>query len=221
MVTVGAPPRVTTMAVGVSGDPRGAGWKNRVMPDDQTPCDPEATGLSRSMLLGPTDLGGDPWGITEERSWPTGGLDSDSDKSRRALQAGLVTVWRLMTRTGPERSLPSVWVEVVPYASAADAALSLRQVPRFFVGGGRPDVTVRSERTVADRAVPGVADPWVFESSTSGPEGDTESRYVGGTVERVLFLVCLSAQTEPWSWEDVTGVATRQAERVRLILDRG
>jgi hypothetical protein len=170
---------------------------------------------SRAMLLGPAEIGAPGWNIVEERVWPTGGLDSTSGKSKRALEAGCITVWRSMARTDPTRS---AWVEVVPYASPEDALVSLQQVPTFFVGTGPADEEIEWERTVDDLVVPGVADTWIFEKSTTGPGGKSHARYVGGTVHRILFLVCLSDPEAARPWDEVLAVATMQADRVRAAL---
>ena len=135
------------------------------------------------MLLGEADLVGHGWEVTEERSWPTGGLDPESEKSKRAVEAGGITAWRSLADAGSPRT---AWFEVVPYASPADAELSLRQVPRFFVGTDRPDETVVAERVVDDQVLPGSTDTWIYEKSTTGPQGDRLARYVGGTVDHIL-----------------------------------
>ena len=170
---------------------------------------------SFAMLLGPADLPGLGWEISEERHWPTGQLDPTSDKSRRALQAGGVTAWRSLTQA---EAMRSGWVEVVPYATAEDTVLSLRQVPRYFVGTQRPDETIVSERRVDDERLGGVSDTWVYEKSTTDATGTSLSRYVGGTIESILFLTCWSGREAFLPWPDVMGVAQRQAERIREVL---
>jgi hypothetical protein len=170
---------------------------------------------SFAMLLGPADLPGRGWEISEERHWPTGQLDPTSEKSQRALRAGGVTAWRSLTQT---EALRSAWVEVVPYATADDTVLSLRQVPRFFVGAQRPDETVVSERRVDDQRLVGVSHAWVYEKSTTDAAGTSLSRYVAGTIDCVLFLTCCSGREAFWPWPDVVDVAERQAERVRDAL---
>ena len=67
------------------------------------------------MLLGEADLIGPGWEIVEERTWPTGGLDSESEKSKRALEAGGITAWRSLAEAESSRT---AWFEVVPYAIA-------------------------------------------------------------------------------------------------------
>jgi hypothetical protein len=173
------------------------------------------TARSLAMLLNADDLPGPGWGIVEERTWPTGQLDPESEKSRRALRHGGITAWRSLGQAAPLRS---AWVEVVPYASAEDAELSLRQVPRYFVGTLRPGEAVMAEQVIEDRCVPGVSDTWILEKSTTGPEGDSLARYVGGTVDRILFLTCFSGRGEWWPWDGVLDLATLQSERVRQAL---
>jgi hypothetical protein len=167
---------------------------------------------SFGMLLGPDDLPDPGWAVVEERHWPTGQLDPSSQKSQRALGAGCITAWRSLGRTEPALS---AWVEVVPYATPDDARLSLHQVPRFFVSTAADGESIVEERTVGDQPVPGVDAAWVFEKTTSGPQGPTRARYVGGAIGRVLFLTCFSSPAEHWAWADVLDLAARQAERVR------
>jgi hypothetical protein len=173
------------------------------------------TRWSLAMLLGPPELQPRGWKVVEERTWPTGQLDPTSEKSQRALEAGGITAWRSLEHPEAKRSM---WVEVVPYASAADAELSLRQVPRFFVGVAEPDEEVTGERVMDDQDLPDVSDTWVYEKSIDGPRGATVSRYVAGTVERILFLTCFSTPGEPWPWVDVVELSGLQAHRVRRCL---
>ena len=170
------------------------------------------TARSFAMLLEPSDLPGHGWTIAEERSWPTGQLDPTSDKSRRALEFGAVTAWRSFEEVESSRS---AWVEVVPYATTEDAGVSLRQVPRFFVGTLRPGERLVAEGVVEGRVLPGVADTWMFEKSTTGTGGDPSARYVGGTIGQILFLTCLSRSGAMWPWVEVIELARLQAEKVR------
>ena len=216
---------VTAAAVRVPGGPVDADGiaSGRIgsMAQDHTPGESDEddrdvqTARSLAMLLGVADLVGRGWEIVEERTWPTGELDSESDKSRRAHAAGGITAWRSLAEAGSTRT---AWFEVVPYATSGDAELSLRQVPRYFVGTSRPDQTVVSERVVDDEVLPGYTDTWIFEKLTTGPGGDDLSRYVGGTVDRILFLTSFGGPDGVWSWGDVMALTERQAERVRLAL---
>jgi hypothetical protein len=180
--------------------------------DQNQPARTDGTAWSFGMLLGPTDLPGPGWDVVEERHWPTGELDPTSPKSQRTLGGDYVTAWRTLRQVDPARS---AWVEVVPYATPEDARLSLRQVPRFFVGTAPDGESVVEERNVEDRSVSGVEDTWVFEKTTSGPEATTRARYVGGVVDRVLFLTCFSSPAEYWAWAEVLDLAWHQADRVR------
>ena len=157
------------------------------------------------------DLPGQGWTVVEERTWPTGQLDAASQKSRRARNAGGITVWRSLDQAETSRSF---WTEVVPYASAADAELSLQQVPRFFVGEAGPDETIVSEQVITGQVVPGVTNTWLFEKAATGPVGDRVARFVAGIVEHILFIDSCSGQVESWTWADLIGLAAVHAERV-------
>ncbi len=186
------------------------------MPDN---ADPEVeTARSFDLLLGSDDLPGADWQVVEERSWPTGGLDTESEKSRRAVAVGCITAWR---KLGQPQSPDVVWVEVVPYASTEDAALSLTQIPRFFTGPSQPDETVMAGQVVDDRSLPGVTRTWLYEKASTGPGGDIVSRYVAGVVGRGLVITCFVGNGERWPWDEVIGLAVRQADRVRRGLDGG
>jgi hypothetical protein len=185
----------------------------------EPPGDRDAqTTASFAMLLDGSDLVGRRWEVVEERSWPTGGLDSESEKSKRALSAGGITAWRSLADAESART---AWFEVVPYADSEDAELSLRQVPRFFVGTSKPDQTVVSERVVDDQVLPGSTDTWIFEKRTTGPGGDDLSRFVGGTVDQILFLTSFGGPDGVWSWADVMDLTALQSERVQAALHQG
>jgi hypothetical protein len=167
---------------------------------------------SLAMLLVPSDLPGPGWEVSRERTWPTGQLDPESEKSRRAVEAGAITAWRSFEQAGAARS---AWFEVVPYATAADASLSLRQAPRYFEGTDDPGQRVVAQGFVEDRVLPGLAGAWILEKSLSGPTGDRRSRFVAGTVGPVLSIASTSGPEGAWELDDLVGLALRQAERVR------
>jgi len=149
--------------------------------------------------------------VAEDRTWPTGELDPASEKSRRARRAGVVTAWRTFRQPG---SVRSAWVEVVPYATEEDAALSLRQSPRYFTGTNGPDENLVAEQVVEDRGLPGVPDAWLYEKTVRGPDGARHTRYVAGTVARVMFIASCSGEPGQWTWDDLLALAETQAELV-------
>ncbi len=175
----------------------------------------EETLWSFALLPGPGGLPGGPWAIAEERSWPTGRLDPESEKSRRALRAGGVTAWRKLEEGGTSRS---AWFEVVPYSCAEDAALSLLQLPQFFVGGSQPDDEVIGERVLHDREVPGLPDPWILQKSTRGPRGEVEAHAIAGAIGPLLSITSFSGRVGDWPWSEIIRLTGAQADRVRLTL---
>ena len=177
--------------------------------------DPVGSAASLAMLLVPSNLPGPGWKVSRERTWPTGQLDAESEKSRRAVGAGAVTAWRSFEQTGAARS---AWFEVVPYATAADASLSLRQAPKYFEGTDDPDERVVAQGFVEGRVLPGLADAWILEKSLAGPTGGRVSRFVAGTVGHVLSIASSSGPEGTWEMDDLVGLALRQAERIRSAL---
>ena len=86
------------------------------------------------------------------------------------------------------------------------------------MGPTQPDQAVISERVVDDQVLPGSTDTWIFEKRTSGPGGEDLSRYVGGTVDRILFLTCFGGPDGVWSWADVLALTALQSARVSSAL---
>ncbi len=171
--------------------------------------DEEARSLA--MLPGPVHLPGSGWRVTRDRTWVTGQLDPDSEKGRRAREAGVVTAWRSFEQVSTGRS---AWVEVVPYATAEDAELSLRQSPRYFVGTDRPEEQVVAAGVV-DGHLPGVANAWIYEKSVAGAGGVRLSRYAAGTSDRILFIASCSGAEGAWQLGELLALATLLADRVR------
>ena len=147
--------------------------------------------------------------MAEERSWPTGQLDATRGKSRRAAAMGGMTAWRKLA--GPDHV--EGWVEVVPYASVADALVARQEIAGYFVGVV-PDGGSIVEERVVDRPVAGLVDPWVLDKTTAGPAGERRARTVVGAVGSVLVLTCLAGPVDRWTWDDVVGLAVRQVDRV-------
>jgi hypothetical protein len=176
--------------------------------------DGRAAEEARSLgLLVPADqLPGPGWRVSGERTWVTGELDPDSDKSRRARAAGLVTAWRSFEQAGTGRT---AWVEVVPYATAEDAELSRRQSPHYFVGTDRPDEQVVAGSEVDGHQLPGVSELWVYEKSVAGPQGVRVSQYVAGTIDRVLLIASCAGPGAAWSLDDLMDLGAQLADRVR------
>ncbi len=166
---------------------------------------------SLAMLVTPDRLPGTGWRVTRDRTWVTGELDPDSDKSRRAREAGVVTAWRSFEQVGNGRS---AWVEVVPYATAEDAALSLHQSPRYFVGADGPDESLVAGAEVPDQELPGVPNLWVYEKTVAGSEGVRVSRYAAGTIGPVLFIASCAGEVGDWCLDDLMELALTLAVQV-------
>jgi hypothetical protein len=167
---------------------------------------------SLAMLVGADELPGRGWSTVRDRTWVTGELDPDSEKSRRAREAGVVTAWRSFEQAATGRS---AWVEVVPYATVEDAELSLRQSPPYFVGTDQPDERLVTGGEVEDCRLPDGSDLWVYEKSVEGAAGLRCSRYAAGTIDRILFIASCAGVDGAWARDDLLSLAASLAHRIR------
>jgi hypothetical protein len=120
-----------------------------------------------------------------------------------------MTAWRKLL--GPDRD--EAWVEAVPYPSAEDALVARNHVSTYFVGVMAEDEVIDDERVV-ERPVPGLADPWILDKRTTRGTVVRRARTVVGALGPVLVLTCLAGPPDRWTWDDVLGLASRQADRV-------
>jgi hypothetical protein len=171
-------------------------------------------GRSLAMLLGVVDLAGSGWEMLEELTWRTGAIGSPTEGARRAGRAGSVTAWRSFEQA-PSRWL---WAEIIPYTSSGDAESAIPHLRPSFLPNPQTEVTVTAERTIGDQVVAGVTAPLVFEQTTAGSQGPSASRYVAGTVDRVVLIVACSGYADAWSWSDVVALAASQADKIRATL---
>ena len=82
--------------------------------------------------------------------------------------------------------------------------------------------TVRTRRLRVSGALKtgifrGVSDIWVYEKSMIDATGASMSRFVGGTIDCILFLICCAGSEAFWSWPEVMEIAGRQANRVHEV----
>jgi hypothetical protein len=83
----------------------------------------------------------------------------------------------------------------------------------------RAKVTVSEEHDVEGHRVDGVTDPWVAEQMTESEAlGPTASRSIGGSVDRVAFVIVCSGLRQAWPWEEVTEIASAQAAKLRTAV---
>jgi hypothetical protein len=172
---------------------------------------------SLSMLLEPLQLPGNGWTLLDQRSWRTGYTSKPSEAGRRARRARTFSAVRSFELAAESRW---VWIEVMPFAVAADAEAVLSSLPTLFVGNPRAKVTVTGERRLDHAEISEIADyPFVYEQLTSGERGPSASRYAAGTVEHVVFIVATSEYGEGWPWAEVASVAASQVASIRNVMD--
>lgn len=164
---------------------------------------------SLSSLVGPDDLPGTGWKVTDKRTWRTGTQGSDDMWAQRAVEANSVTAWRSFRQS--DRWL---WAQLVPLANPEDAELALQAAPARMLANLRARVRVESESDVDGIAVPGAGATWAYEQHTTDHPLAGVTRMLAWTVGDRLFVLAGSGVPE-WTWDDLLVVASRQSERAK------
>jgi hypothetical protein len=172
-----------------------------------------------AMALEEGELPGDDWTKQGESCFRTGSFrigTRPSEEAGRAYGAKTFTAWRSFQRSGTSQTLS---VQVIPYASAGDAESTAPKLRATWELNGRKIIALLSERQLDPNEIPEAAEySFLYEQSILGKEGKIISRYIGGTVDNVVFLVAGSEPDGGWRWSDVTSVAAKQALKIREVL---
>ena len=174
----------------------------------------DAKKRSSDMVLEVAQLPGDRWIVLDQRSWRTGVSGIQTEEVIRAREAGSWSWLRSFQQSEPERWL---WLQVVPFASSADAHAAIASVRSALLPNPRAKVSVEREG-VLDGSTVGLPHPWVFEQQTKGPSGVSNALYVADTEETVLYVVACSSLDGGWEWPEVGDLAALQSERIRARL---
>ena len=187
-----------------------AGWRERVGLVGSR-VRRRAADAEFASVLSVADLPGSGWRMTDERAWRTGRVGDDTEWSRRARDAGLLTAWRSFELDQAGRWL---WVQVTPFVSDADAASALRAVPGRFLTNVRAEVTVTAGTDVEPLALRGQSAGWAHEQQTEGRGGKGIALYSAFVVDSTLAALAASGFTDSWSWTGLLDLAQIQADRL-------
>jgi hypothetical protein len=164
------------------------------------------------MSLNPEELPGRGWAMLGERIYRSGSIGPDGDRAKRSRQAGGVAVWRSFELDAPHRGL---WSQVAPYASADDAEsavpilLSIAEKNPSFVG------RVVEERKNDELTIANVNHLYAVERITVENRGGAGgTKYVVGSIDRIIFVVACSQYGDGWEWSEVASVAELQARKI-------
>ncbi|MBY8882288.1 hypothetical protein [Actinacidiphila acidipaludis] len=166
-----------------------------------------------SRVLTAAELDG-AWQTLDQRAWLTGHGGPATDWGRRAREGGSVTAWRSF-HDGAGRW---VWVQVVPLASAEDAASALAEVGKRSLANPRSEVRVVLEQNVPLEPFPGASAVWAHEQHTrplAKPGPDGVSLLLAAAVGHHVIVLALSG-TPAWDWEAASALAARQAARLTV-----
>jgi hypothetical protein len=168
------------------------------------------------MLLESSDLPGDDWRLLGELIWRTDTFGKPSEIWRQARSVGSFTGVRSFEQPSLSRWL---LIKVAPVASVQDAQKVVPLLVQLSMPNPEAKVTVETEGPVADVAVVGLNEPWVYEQLTIGmPDRPSSSRYIAGNVAHVAILVSCSGFRDSWTWDEVGAISTAIAEKVRSLI---
>jgi hypothetical protein len=162
------------------------------------------------MLPLATDLPGEGWRVTRQRTWRTGRLGPRSDTGDRAAAAGCVTAWRSFENAAHDQWL---WVQINPMATEDDARISLEISSKSGMRNPRAKATFLKEVRRQAPSVPGIDSSWALEHHVSSSRGQHVIKLMGASVGRIVFRLQGSGWTD-WTWDEVGVVAEAVASRI-------
>lgn len=173
---------------------------------------------ARALLVESGDLPGVTWEMTRDSVWRTGAWGfKRSEAGRRAHRMGAFSAARGFVQKEAKRTL---WVEVMIFGCEEDAKGMVPTLEKRLQVNPNAPVKLIAERKFEEHELPGVAYPWVYEQLTTGaPGGASATRFVGESIDRIVFLAACSGYVGSWPWEEVTTVASLQAEKIRRELE--
>ena len=163
-----------------------------------------------AQMLEPQDLPGQGWTIIDQRTWRTGS-DATTDWQRRAKAAGCVTAWRSFEQTGGARWL---WIQTTPVVDAADAVSALTDLPDRMLRNLGAKVRVVDEREVLPPAPLTLDTAWALEQRVEGNIGESINLMLIWAAARNVIALAASSLGLPWTWDQVSELAQRQATRL-------
>jgi hypothetical protein len=173
---------------------------------------------ARTLLIESAELPGVGWEMAGDSAWRTGAWGfKPSDAGQRAHQLGVFSAARGFTQKGADRTL---WVEVMTLACEEDANGMVPILRDHLLVNPNSPVTLSAERKVQGHELPGPTYPWVYEQLTEGAIGGASvTRFVGGSTDRIVFLVACSGYEGNWPWDEVLAIASLQGEKIGRVLD--
>ena len=174
--------------------------------------------LTLSMLLECADLGESGWSKIGEKSWRTGVGRARSEPLLRARTAGTFTAGRSMKHVDPDRW---VIVKIVPLASIADAQIELPLTRFHLIMKPTAEGLIEPEEIITAVATQGLTEAIVTERFAAVDRKRRQYRCVISRVDQVVFMSMCSGYVDGWTWAEVVRVASKQAEKIRRVLDEG
>jgi len=163
-----------------------------------------------ACLLEQEQLPGSGWTVLDQRTWRTG-VGASAAWQHRAKAIGSITSWRSFEQVGTSRWL---WVQVVPLATESDAIEAVASAPTRMLRNLSARVRVVEEHQVVLPAPFAAPAGWAVEQRTEGKIGQGSSFMVVVASGRYSLVLAASSLGEPWTWDDLCGLARQQVSRL-------
>jgi hypothetical protein len=135
-----------------------------------------------------------------------------SEVSKRARRTGEFSARRQFEHETPRQEL---WLQTVPYGSRDDASDAVPRLMSKLVANPSFKGKVVDELENQSISIPGVDTIYAVERWSTGTRyGSLSTRYIIGNVGHIEFVVVYGDWSNTLSWEDVTNVATIQANKI-------
>lgn len=162
-------------------------------------------------LITADDLPGDEWTIVDQRTWRTGMTGPPTPWARRARAARSVTAYRSFAAGSGQ----GCWVQVIAFASEADALSALEEVSGRLLRKQSKSTVVREQDVTVD-PFQGAGRVWAHEFVASTPDGEATTKIVAAAVSSQVAAVCASG-SPGWDWDVVVTIARRQAAELLAV----
>ena len=170
---------------------------------------------SLSMLLSTSELSGDSWKMTGQRSWRVGMDEFRDERFQRARIKGLFAATRAFEQKGTERW---VYVKIIPMESYEDALFELPGIGLNFMIAPRSGTVLEGERAIPLDIEMDLENARATELTFTQSTKVARYRCVVGNLENVIALICCSGLDEGWSWDELQFVSSAQALKMRRVL---
>jgi len=154
------------------------------------------------------------WKYVQELAWRVGRVGKKSEWGQRSRKTGAFTAAHTFQWVEGSKSLR---IQVIPYVSRNDAQLAVPWLLQDMDFRSNSKFSLVHREDAEGVKIPDVENVHSIEIQGTTEKGPVSSRTVIGNVEEVVVLISGSGSGSGWSPEEISSVASRQANRIRSV----